>query len=140
MPAMAGDLDQEEMERFAGSVGRVREDRTFLERFYGHFLALPEAAPYFMDVDMRTQRHRLGASLYTALLVAPSLALDEHELRRLAAIHGAKGLAIPRALYESWVDCLVRAASECDPQFDVELESLWRRIATRGVERMLSYE
>ena len=139
MAAVTANLSDEAIEHFNRSLERVQEDKTFIERFYGHFMANPEAASFFANTDMRHQRHRLGASLYTALLVAPSVSRDEAELRRLAKMHGPQGMNIPTHLYDEWLDCLVQAAAECDPRWAPQLEQLWRRVAGRGVELMLSY-
>ena len=55
---------------------------------------------------------------------------------RLAERHSRRGLDIRPALYDTWLDCLVAAAKQFDPQFSTVVESAWRTTLAPGIERM----
>ena len=59
-------------------------------------------------------------------------------LERLAQLHSRAGLDIKPELYDLWLDKLVQTVSECDPLFDTETGTAWRRMLQPGIEFMKS--
>jgi hypothetical protein len=41
-------------------------------------------------------------------------------------------------LYDVWLECLIEAVKEFDPQYSDEIESLWREAMAFGIEFMQS--
>jgi hypothetical protein len=56
------------------------------------------------------------------------------ELDRLADLHSRSQLDIRPDLYVTWLDCLVKAASQHDPEFSPEIGEAWRQALTPGIE------
>ena len=59
-------------------------------------------------------------------------------LERLARRHGRTDLDIKPELYDPWLERLMQAVRECDPMFDPETETAWRRVLQPGIEFMKS--
>jgi hemoglobin-like flavoprotein len=59
-------------------------------------------------------------------------------LERIAARHSRKGLDIGPHLYDQWLECLIQAVRECDPEFCDETEQAWRRVMRVGIEFLKS--
>jgi len=56
--------------------------------------------------------------------------------KELAVLHSQAHLDIPPHLYDLWLDCLVQAVRECDPQCTPETESVWRSMMANGIAFM----
>ena len=63
-----------------------------------------------------------------------------HYLERVAERHGEADLDIPATMYDLWLDSLVRAVSERDPEWSDGTEALWRKMMSQGIEMMRSYQ
>jgi hemoglobin-like flavoprotein len=103
----------------------------FLPRFYELFLASsPEVVEKFKHTDLNRQARILKKSLY--VLTMATVGTDEAlgELERLRQSHGPRGLDIPPRFYDLWLDCLLRAVEEFDPNWNPEVEQSWRRMLT----------
>lgn len=132
-------LDRSRIGEFSASLGRCHANPGFITRFYDLFIAAsPEAAERFKNTDLERQRRAMSASLYALVLAmeggqAASLYLD-----RIARQHGRKELDIRPELYLVWLDCLIQAVEEFDPEYSPETESLWRDAMAFGIEFMQS--
>ena len=125
-------------ETFRSSLLRCLSNLHFLERFYDEFIsASPEIATAFAHTNMERQKAMLNASLYQLMNFYGSndQAARKH-IQTLGAQHGIYGHKIPLHLYDLWLDSLIVAVSECDPQFDASLETIWREVMTEGIEVM----
>lgn len=112
---------------FYDSLDRCLHAPGFLKRFYEIFLASsPEVQQKFQHVDMTRQRQVLHQSLQLTLMAAYGTPESTRGLQSLAETHSRQARDIPPHLYDLWVDALVQAASEHDPQFTPELGPLWR--------------
>jgi hemoglobin-like flavoprotein len=60
------------------------------------------------------------------------------ELDRLAVRHSHTDLDVRPTLYDTWLDCLIEAARQHDPQFTAEVEDAWRKTLAPGIERLRS--
>jgi hypothetical protein len=56
------------------------------------------------------------------------------ELVRLAERHSRRGVDIPPAMYDQWLDALCEAVRDNDPNYTPDLEVLWRRAMKNGIE------
>lgn len=128
-----------ELEIFDDSLGRCYADSRFLERFYQLFLeASPEARAKFQGTDMAQQRRMLKASLVLMMLAAGTKIEGMVHLERIAAEHGESGHAIPAPLYDVWLDCLLKAVREFDPDGDEQVLQAWRHVLEPGIAFMKS--
>jgi hemoglobin-like flavoprotein len=60
------------------------------------------------------------------------------ELSRLADKHSRHQLAIKPEWYDSWIECLMKAVSEHDPEFAPAIEAAWRESLMDGIELLKS--
>ena len=132
-------LDRQRLSDFGASLGRCHANPEFLSRFYELFVAAsPEVAEKFSNTDFERQRRAMSASLYALVLAmeggkAASLYLDS-----IARQHGRKDLGICPELYDVWLECLIEAVKEFDPEYSDEIETLWRNAMAFGIEFMQS--
>ena len=59
-------------------------------------------------------------------------------LERIAIRHNHKQLDIKPEFYILWLDSMIKAVSEFDPQFNNEVEQAWRRFMQPAIEFMMS--
>jgi len=131
-------MQERDVELFNDSIERCSRNPEFLRRFYALFLASSDAvAKKFEQTDLRKQARMLKTSLYTMMLASSESERVAH-LERLAQLHSRAGLDIKPELYDLWLDKLVQTVSECDPLFDTETGTAWRRVLQPGIEFMKS--
>ena len=125
------------VETFLASLKRCLAAPGFLESFYETFIASSEEIrEKFRNTDMARQTRVLADSLY---VVANAVQGQEGSpawgpLPWLAGRHSRKDLDIPPRLYDRWIDCLVEAARNHDPDFAPEVESAWREVLVFGAD------
>jgi truncated hemoglobin YjbI len=128
-----------DLELFDDSLARCYASPRFLERFYELFLeASPVAREKFAGTDLAQQRRMLKASLVLMMLSAGDRPEGQVHMERIASVHGTGGHAIPAALYDVWLECLLRAVTEFDAKADAELLAVWRRVLEPGIAFMKS--
>jgi truncated hemoglobin YjbI len=126
-----------ELEHFNESFTRCTSDPRFLERFSALFLASSDEVRHkFTQTDLPKQRRMVQASLHMMMLAATSDSVGTSHFERLAVLHSQRHLDIPPHLYDLWLDCLVQAVRESDPQCTPETESLWRGVMANGMAFM----
>lgn len=134
-------MSTSDTEVFRASLRRCLADNTFIHAFYDLFVdSSPEVREKFKSTDFPRQARVLADSLY--LMAVASESKDDSiawsEMNRLAERHSRKGLDVRPELYQSWLDCLVKAAAKFDPQFSPEIEASWRRALLPGIEHLRS--
>jgi hemoglobin-like flavoprotein len=118
---------------FGDGVGLSEASTPFFESFYRHFLADQQIADAFRQTDMNRQVSMLRKSFFH--LVAFYVSHEPSaELARIAQIHNRLGIA--GGLYDLWLDALVNAVGEFDPQCDQATELAWRWALTPGLTYM----
>jgi hemoglobin-like flavoprotein len=128
-------------ETFRASLSRCLADNAFLHDFYELFMAWsPEVREKFKNTEFPRQTRVLADSLFIMAVAAESKedAIAWKELDRLAEGHSRKGLDIRPELYDGWLDCLIKAASEYDPQFSPGVEEAWRNALGPGIAHLRS--
>ncbi len=112
----------------------------FLPRFYELFTASsPEVRDKFKDTDLRRQAWILRKSLYVLTMASVGTGEARDELIRLGNSHGPRGLNIPAALYDLWLECLLRAVEEFDANWSPEVERSWREMLGPHIAVLKSY-
>lgn len=125
-------------ESFDRVQGRSIDGRSFFERFYDEFLnSSPSIAGKFSGTDMAQQQAHLRASVKHVIDFATS-GKPDIRMRQLARSHSKAGNDISHELYDLWLDSLVAALAEFDPEFDTRLELAWRSIMAPGIKYMRS--
>lgn len=118
---------------FGEGVGLSEESSPFFEAFYRYFLADQEIADTFSQTDMNRQVSMLRKSFFH--LVAFYVSHEPSaELTRIAQIHHR--IKIEGVFYERWLDALVNAVREFDPDCDQSTELAWRWALTPGITYM----
>ena len=116
----------------------MKEDRrqAFIGGFYDRFMASnPQVAEKFSATDMAHQKKMLAESLaeMREFFLKPE---DNPYLVTLARIHGVRGRQIAGELYDAWLDSLVAAVEEHDPDFIPYVELAWRVVMAPGIAFM----
>lgn len=128
------DVFKHSYERILGS-GSYRHD--FIDSFYAHFTGQSDAvAQRFENTDMSAQKIMLHDSLDFMVDYCRTGKASPY-LEKIAAVHGAGQLKIPAAMYTLWLDSLVQAVRDCDPQFDESVEQAWRQTFQPGIDFMV---
>jgi hemoglobin-like flavoprotein len=122
------------------SYGRCLREKNFIERFYEIFLVShPAIKPMFDKTDFQTQRMALRHGISAAISHASGSSLTKRTMDQMAAVHSRTGHApVSPDLYPYWVDSLVQAVEETDPQATPQLLSRWRQgmsIVTKDFSR-----
>lgn len=110
------------------SYGRCLHNGGFIERFYDIFLdSHPEVKSAFASTDFDRQRRLLRRTLSNSIMFAAGSNIVKREVDKMAEIHSRRGHApVQPHLYDYWVNSLIEAIREYDPQFGPQLENRWR--------------
>lgn len=131
-PTSSKDIDQ-----FMRSLDRASLDPQFLDVFYRGFMGQsPEIRELFRDSDMDALKHKLRATLHLTTMVAEAAPGTAMYLEHLGRVHLRLNIGIE--LYEVWLDSLLAAVEQCDPEFDKEIAGLWRRYLSKTIEILKS--
>jgi len=111
------------------SYGRCLRQGHFIERFYRRFMdSHPDIPPLFAGTDFSRQNLALRRGISSAIAHAAGSRLAERTMLAMAQVHGSRGRApVPPGLYPYWVDSLVAAVAETDPEFTPRLGLRWRQ-------------
>ena len=111
------------------SYGRCLREKNFIERFYEIFLvAHPDIAPMFAETDFQKQRMALRRGISAAISHAAGSSLTKRTIDQMADVHSRKGHApVAPELYRYWVESLVQAVGETDPEVTPQLLERWRQ-------------
>lgn len=119
------------------SLQRCQPDDRLATVFYEKFLASSdEVRRHFRSTDMKAQKRKITATFHLASEVVLGAPGALAELTRQAELHGRGRLRIAPHLYALWVDALVSAVRECDPEFNPGTEQAWRLIMGHVVQHM----
>ena len=125
---------------FSNSLARMEDAEAdngdLIERFYEHFLrSSPQAVDKFAKTEMEAQQQMLRDSFKHVLSFSTKRRSDD-ELERIAGRHRRSDLDIAPALYDAWLDSLIAAVGELDPEFDSGVRTAWRIVMAPGIELM----
>jgi hemoglobin-like flavoprotein len=132
-------MDARKLQIFDDSLRRCTANPGFVDRFYELFLASsPKVREKFANTDFVRQRRALEASLHTLLLAATDgeSGFDKH-LRNLAATHSASNLNVGSELYDLWLDSLLQAVEDFDPDSNQDVIDAWEKVMGRGINYLL---
>lgn len=106
------------------SYGRCLRNSGFITRFYQIFMAShPDIAGMFQHTDFSRQHPALRRGITAAITYAGGSALSKRMMTEMAQVHSRAGRApVLPEFYPYWVDSLLRAIAEHDPEYDFGLE------------------
>ena len=110
------------------SYGRCLHNGAFIDRFYDIFLeSHPEVRNAFGGTDFNRQRRLLRRSLTNSIMYAAGSNIVKREVDKMADVHSRAGRApVQPHLYDYWLNSLIKAIREDDPQYNLQLEQRWR--------------
>jgi len=134
-------MNSEQVHAFRASLKRCLSTPDFLRTFYELFMGFSEEIrEKFRQTDFTRQTRVLADSLYAMAVIAQgeSESPARAEIERLAQQHGRAQLDIRPELYDVWLDSLIKAVRQYDPEFTPALEVAWRETLLVGIEQMRS--
>ena len=118
-------MDESTVARFEESLARCNADPRFLDRFYQIFLgSSPKVHEMFVNTNFVHQKRALRASLQAMVLAAEDEQHASKYLEVFAERHSSRDLKVGAELYDLWLDSLMAAVKECDPQCSPEVLAL----------------
>ncbi len=125
------------IETYSGSLQRCLDRPGFLQRFYELFLASSEEVRRkFEKTDFASQRRALQKSLLEASWIHQPGAESIAELKKMAKVHSRTERDIKPEMYDLWLESLIVAAKEADPQFTPGVEAAWRGTLGKVIDFM----
>lgn len=133
-------MDAKTLEIFDDSLRRCDASKGFFDAFYEKFLASsPKVKEKFAKTNFVRQKRALRASLHLMLLAAEDEKKGpQHYLADLAARHSRAQLNVGAELYDLWLDSLLAAVRDRDPEFGPEIERAWEQVMMVGIDYLLS--
>lgn len=134
-------VDTAQIDQVRASLNRCLGQAAFLDRFYEHFLGSSnEIRQMFVHTDFKRQKFMLAASLKTMLLFARGGAVGESgRMQELARVHNKHNRNISPQFYAYWLDALLLAVKESDPEQSAQLVLAWRNTMQMGINYMISH-
>ncbi len=111
------------------------------DEFFDHFYAtladrIPGVGAKFHGVDMEKQNSLVREGIRRLLDYAELDGTVRPELERLGRLHAHENLDVQPDLYPAWVETLLEAVREFDPEYDPRLGDAWREAVRPGIELM----
>ena len=112
---------------------------TFFDAFYSALSdRIPEVGPKFANTEMTRQNALIREGINALIDYAAGSTSAALELTRLGEVHNRDQIDIPPQMYPGWIDALMQAVAEFDPERTDILETAWREVVGPGIERMIS--
>lgn len=119
------------------SLGRALHhgEEDVFDTFYRIFLdADPRVPEQFVDTDWEEQKRLLRQGVNKVIGFYEGSVTSQHALDRIRHTHGRERLNIPPELYHFWVESMIEAVREHDPEFSPTLEQQWRDVLRHGTD------
>ena len=124
---------------FSNSLARMESggpENELVSCFYDKFIqSSPEVGAKFTNTDIERQKEMLRDS-FKHMLTFSTKRQSGEELEHIGARHSEAVLDIAPLFYEAWMDSLIAAVQELDPEFDRTVETAWRIVMVPGIEFM----
>ncbi len=117
------------------SLGRCLHQGDVFETFYALFLERdPRISELFVNTDMQEQKRLLRHGLNNVVAFHEGSFTAQKAMERIRYTHGRDRMNIPPDLYHHWVEAMIEAVRQFDPEFDSRLEASWRQVLREGVD------
>lgn len=134
-------LDPIVMDVVHSSYDRCMQNSDFLLRFYKIFMERHKIIPtLFAKTHMARQAQALahGLNMMIHWLRDPEDEMAKSVIEDIRISHGQHHLNIQPQLYDFWIDSLIQAVSECDPEYSQKIEAAWHLAMRPGIEYIKS--
>ena len=132
-------ISEESLSIFHDSFARCQVNRKFLSIFYEIFISADKSVlEKFEGVDMERQKNMLLRSLSMIMLSSQGDGAADVYLGRVARRHAKKDLDVGPDLYQLWLDSLLEAVEQVDPQFSPQVKQSWEEVMSYGIDYMVS--
>lgn len=126
-----------EIQEIRTSLGRAITHGDLFERFYEIFLeSNPRIKPMFANTNMSVQKGLLRQGVNLALMFAEGKAIGKSAMDRLRNSHSKSHISIDPSMYRYWLDSFMKAVAEFDPEFNADLDKLWRQALSKAIDHM----
>ncbi|HKJ70160.1 MAG TPA: globin [Gammaproteobacteria bacterium] len=116
------------------SLGRCLHRGDVFDTFYRIFLEQdPRIRQMFANTDWNEQKRLLRHGMNNVIAFHDDSYTARKALERIRYTHGRDRLNIPPDLYDAWVESMVQAVRELDPEVSPALEASWRQVLGEGV-------
>lgn len=120
------------------SYGRAIAKRSFLMRFYELFInSDPVVARKLALTDMEKQQELLSQALNMVILFPQENKIAKNAIKRIRESHQRNALDIKPEYYRFWIESLITALAENDPEFNDDLEQAWRSVVQVAVDYII---
>lgn len=117
------------------SLGRCLHHGDVFDTFYEIFLKSdPRIPEQFVGTEWEEQKRLLRQGVNNVIGYFDESFTAQSALERIRYTHGRDRLNIPPALYELWMDSMIEAVRQHDPEFDSVLEKEWREVLRKGTD------
>ena len=115
------------------SYGRSCNTPEFYETFYNVFMnKSPAIRAKFVNTNMKTQHGLLRGGIMWLIMHARGM--SDSKIRALGKSHSQGRMDIHPAMYELWVDALMETLHQHDPEFNLQLELIWRQTLKPSID------
>lgn len=131
-------VEQEHVVLVTESFHRCCRSLEFFDEFYDNLCnKCSEIGPMFAHTDMERQNILIRTGIDNLLLFANGSDAAQDKIVELGRLHARAGLNVRPELYRYWVEALLQAIREHDPEWDDSLEPFWRELLQPGIEQMI---
>jgi hemoglobin-like flavoprotein len=131
---MRTEFTKDEIRQVKRSFARCFLEEDLILRFLNIIVeSHPEIAPHFKNTDFVQIKLLLRQGVNCVIMYAEGVFAGEFCLEELRISHNRKHMNINPKYYPYWIQSLIQAISELDPQYTPELGELWREVVTPGV-------
>jgi len=133
-------IDPQALQTMEASLQRLTSGPEFLDRFYEIFLnSSPKVKEKFAHTNFHKQKVALQGSLFGMLKYAHcGIGEQDDYLQDVAERHSKGSLDIGSELCDLWLDSLLTAVKECDPEGNAEVLTAWEQVMSEGIRFFLA--
>ena len=129
---------KEEISKVRLSFGRAISRKSFMGRFYEILIkSSPIVTRKLAETDIEKQQELLSQAVNMVILFPQGNKIAHNAITRIRESHARNGLAIKPEYYKFWVDSLMAALAEHDPEFNDELEQAWRLVTQEAIDYII---
>lgn len=123
------------LEQYHQSLERALACGEFLDHFYDGFINSSEdIRQFFRNTDMAKLKRKLSTTLRLITMAADNSPGADMYLEYLGKYH--RDIHVTEDLFDKWLDALIDSVRHCDPQYDDQLEQVWRDTINIGITHM----
>ncbi len=94
----------------------------------------PIVARKLASTDIAKQQALLSQAVNMVILFPQGSKIARNAINRIRQSHNRDGLDIRAQYYRFWIDSLILALSEHDPDFNDELDRAWCKVAQEAID------